>query len=47
MKSFNGNRACAFCNTAINDDGSICDQCMLIYNIKTSDALNDGCGCDT
>jgi hypothetical protein len=47
MESFDGNRACAFCNTSINDDGSICDKCMLIYNIKTSDALNDGCGCDT
>jgi hypothetical protein len=47
MESFDGNRACAFCNTAIDDDGSICDKCMTIYNIKTSDAFNDGCGCDT
>ncbi|HZC50032.1 MAG TPA: hypothetical protein VE244_13350 [Nitrososphaeraceae archaeon] len=47
MESFDGNRVCAFCNTAIDDDGSICDKCMIIYNIKTSDTLNDGCGCDT
>jgi predicted nucleic acid-binding Zn ribbon protein len=46
MELFDGNRACAFCNTAINDDGSVCDKCMTIYNIKTSDAFNDGCGCD-
>lgn len=47
MESFNGNRVCAFCNIAIDGDGSICDKCMIVYNIKTSDALNDGCGCDT
>jgi hypothetical protein len=47
MESFDGNRVCAFCNTAIDSDGSICDKCMIVYNIKTSDALNDGCGCDT
>ncbi|MDQ4056171.1 MAG: hypothetical protein M3156_02010 [Thermoproteota archaeon] len=47
MESFNGNRICSFCNTAIDNDGSICDKCMIIYNIKTSDTLNDGCGCDT
>lgn len=47
MESFDGNRVCAFCNTAIDGDGSICDKCMIVYNIKTSDALNDGCGCDT
>ena len=47
MESFNENRICSFCNTAIDNDGSICDKCMIIYNIKTSDALNDGCGCDT
>jgi hypothetical protein len=47
MESFDGNRVCAFCNTAIDDDRSICDKCMIIYNIKISDALNDGCGCDT
>jgi hypothetical protein len=47
MESFEGNRVCAFCNTAIDGDGSICDKCMIVYNIKTSDALNDGCGCDT
>jgi hypothetical protein len=47
MGSFDGNRVCAFCNTAIDGDGSICDKCMIVYNIKTYDALNDGCGCDT
>jgi hypothetical protein len=47
MESFNDNRICSFCNTAIDNDGSICDKCMKIYNIKTTYALNDGCGCDS
>jgi len=47
MESFNANRSCSFCNTVINDDRSICDECMITYNIKTSDPHNDGCGCNT
>ena len=47
MESFDSNRICSFCNTVIDNDESICDKCMILYNIKTSDALNDGCGCDT
>ena len=43
MESFNANRSCSFCNTVINDDRSICDECMITYNIKTSDPHNDGC----
>jgi predicted amidophosphoribosyltransferase len=46
MELFNGNRVCSFCNTAIDDGGSICDNCMTTYNIKSYDLHNDGCGCN-
>ena len=46
MESFNGDRVCSFCNTVINDDRSICDNCMITWNIKTSDLNNNGCGCN-
>jgi hypothetical protein len=41
-------RICAFCETLIPEDKSICYKCLKNYNITISDLQDDdGCGCDS